>query len=150
MRLALAQAERSLPRGEIPVGCVLVFGDEVISAARNERFSSGSKLAHAEMQALSAAQNRLAQLRGRCEAFVTLEPCMMCMGAMVASRIKRIVFAATDKLAGATSMLDCKPHYVMFKPEIVGGVLAVESIALLRTYVESSGATWGNEYFSLE
>ena len=150
MGLALEQAELGLCASELPVGCVVVHSDRVISAAHNARYSSRSKLAHAEMLAIGSAQRFLYEHRGECDLYVTLEPCMMCMGAIIASRFRRLVYGATDHMAGATVLSTQRPHYQMYAPIIVGGVTATKSLELLMRFTTSTGATWTGQYFGAD
>lgn len=152
MALALDEARAALAAGELPVGCVVVLGDEVIASAGNTRFASRVKIAHAEMNALREAERLLHENHGACEVFVTLEPCMMCFGALTCSRVGRVVFGARDYLAGATGLAHLSEHYSEFSPEVVGGVLAGESLGLLKEYVARNGARagWTLRYFGLD
>lgn len=149
MSMALSYAKASLDNGDLPVGCVIVYEQSIMFSSRNMRHSSKSKISHAELNALLDGADFLHDHKGECDLFVTLEPCMMCMGAIVASRIRRVVYGAKDHMAGAVSLLPHKQHYIEFAPQVVGGVLAEESITLLRTYVEQTGGTWGKQYFGL-
>lgn len=150
MTLALNEARKALAANEIPIGCVIVLSGQIISSAGNSRYGSRSKIAHAELNSLLAGADLLHDHKGECDLFVTLEPCMMCMGAIVSSRIRRVVYGAKDHMAGAVSLLTFKQHYTEFAPQVVGGVLAEESLAILRAYVERTGGTWGKQYFGLD
>lgn len=150
MRVALREAEISLNDGDLPVGCVIVHEQAIVFSSRNMRHLNKSKVAHAELNAMLAGADFLHDHKGECDLFVTLEPCMMCMGAIVASRIRRVVYGAKDHIAGAVSLLSQKQHYTEFAPQVVGGLLAEESLALLRTYVEQTGGTWGKQYFGID
>lgn len=142
MRVALSLAEISMNNNDLPVGCVIVLNGKIIATGLNGRSKYSSKLAHAEMCALSAAQQKLAENVGKCNLYVTLEPCMMCMGAIISSKIYRVVFGATDHVAGVTAHLNINQHYRQFSPIIIGGVLAADSLSLLRKYVENKGDVW--------
>ena len=138
MALALAEARRAVGTGDVPVGAVVVDRDgAVIGTGRNEREATGDPLAHAEVVALrAAAAARGAWRLDDCTLVVTLEPCVMCAGAVLAARIPRLVFGAWDEKAGAVgSVLDVLrdrrvPHVV----EVVAGVAADECAALLTAF----------------
>jgi len=102
MRLALAQAELARMRGEVPVGAVVVLDDTVIASGFNQPIGMADPSAHAEMIALRAAAQALDNYRlPGCEIFVTLEPCLMCAGAIMHARLARVVFGARDPKTGA-------------------------------------------------
>jgi tRNA(adenine34) deaminase len=137
MRLALREAERSMEHEDVPVGCVVAAGGEVVAAAPNERELRGDPTAHCEVLALREAARALGSWRlGGCVLYVTLEPCAMCAGAIVLARVPRVVFGALDPKAGACgSVLDvCGEPRLNHRPEVAGGLLAEESAALLRGF----------------
>lgn len=106
MRLALAEAEQALADNEVPVGAIIVQGERVIAAAHNQREMLRDPTAHAEMIAITQAAGHLGDWRlSGCTLYVTLEPCIMCCGAIVQARIPTVVYAATDPKAGAASSL---------------------------------------------
>lgn len=133
MRLALALAREAADAGEVPVGCVIVRGDEVVGAGRNRREEKRSTASHAEMEAIARANERLGSWRlDECTLYVTLEPCPMCAGAIVNARIPRVVYGARDAAMGACGgvlnlFMEDFPHH----PAVLGGVLADECGALL-------------------
>ena len=135
MRLALREAERALEHGDVPVGCVVTQGGEVIAAAPNERELRGDPTAHAEILALREASKLLGGWRlSGTVVYVTLEPCAMCAGAIVLARVTRVVYGARDPKAGAAgSVLDvlAEPR-LNHRPAVTGGVLAEPSAARLR------------------
>jgi tRNA(adenine34) deaminase len=137
MRLALREAERALDHDDVPIGCVIVLGGEVIAAARNERELRGDPTAHAEILALREASRRLGGWRLLDTVlYVTLEPCAMCAGAIVLARVPRVVFGAVDPKAGAAgSVLDIlgEPR-LNHRPDVAGGLLSGEGAALLRAF----------------
>jgi len=137
MRLALGEAERCAEHGDVPIGAVVVRGDEVIGSAGNERELQGDPTAHAELLALRAASERLGGWRiADSVLYVTLEPCAMCAGAIVLGRVPRVVIGAPDPKAGAAgSVLDVlgEPR-LNHRPVVDSGVLAEESAALLREF----------------
>ena len=137
MRRALQLAERARAEGEVPVGAVLVSGDDCIGEGWNKPVSSHDPSAHAEITALrtGAAQLRNYRLPGT-TLYVTLEPCAMCAGAIVLARIKRLVYAAADPKTGAAGSVfnilqtSCLNHRV----ELTGGILEQEAASLLQTF----------------
>ena len=137
MRLALREAERALEHDDVPVGCVIAAGGEVVAAAPNERELRGDPTAHAEVLALREASAALGAWRlDGAVLYVTLEPCAMCAGAIVLARVPRVVYGAPDPKAGAAgSVLDvlAEPR-LNHRPEVAGGLLADESAGLLRAF----------------
>src|SRR5215471_2507203 len=106
MRLALTEAEQALAENEVPVGAVIVQGERVIGAAHNQREALHDPTAHAEMIAITQAANNLGDWRLEgCTLYVTLEPCIMCCGAILQARIPTVVYGATDPKAGAVQSL---------------------------------------------
>ena len=106
MELAIAQAEEALAAGEVPVGAVVVCDGEVVAADRNRREESNDPSAHAELLAMRSAAESLGRWRlSNCTVYVTLEPCIMCAGAMVQARIARCVFGAFDPKGGGLDSL---------------------------------------------
>ena len=138
MESALEQARLALTTSDVPVGAVVI--DEtgaVIGVGRNEREALGDPTAHAEILALRAAATHRGEWRlPGCSVVVTLEPCTMCAGAAVLARVDRIVFGAHDEKAGAAgSMWDLvRDRRLNHRPEVISGVLADESAALLREF----------------
>ncbi|HEY9450847.1 MAG TPA: tRNA adenosine(34) deaminase TadA [Gemmatimonadaceae bacterium] len=137
MRRALEVARDALSNGEVPVGAVVVRGDEIIASAGNRTARDGDATAHAELLAIREASRALGgwRLEG-CTLYVTLEPCAMCAGAIVLSRVARVVFGAWDDKAGmAGSVEDLLRHpRLNHRPEVVGGVLAAECGGLLSDF----------------
>ncbi len=138
MRHALAEAERAARSGDVPVGAVVLGPDgEVLATGHNEREADGDPTAHAEVLALRRAARRLGAWRlTGCTLVVTLEPCVMCAGALVQSRVDRVVFGAMDEKAGAVgSLWDLvRDRRLNHRPEVVQGVLADECSALLTRF----------------
>lgn len=136
MRLALEQARQAAKDGDVPVGAVVVRAGQVVSAAHNRRQASGNALAHAECLAIQAA----CAARGGwqlwdCTLYVTLEPCPMCAGAILNSRLARVVYGAPDAKAGCCgSVTDLFALPFNHRPAVTAGVLAEESAALLRAF----------------
>jgi tRNA(adenine34) deaminase len=137
MRLALDEAERCLEHGDVPIGAVVSKDGEVLAAAGNERELAADPTAHAEILALRAASAGLGSWRLEgCTLTVTLEPCAMCAGAVVLSRIARLVFGADDLKAGFVGSLGdlVGDERLNHRASVTGGVLAEECGALLRTF----------------
>lgn len=106
MRHALALADKAEANGDVPVGCVVVNDDGLVSEGFNERELTNDPTAHAEMIALQKASRKLGRWRlSDCRLYVSLEPCFMCAGAIVHARIGRVIFAATDPKTGAAGSL---------------------------------------------
>jgi tRNA(adenine34) deaminase len=143
MRLALAEAERAATQGDVPIGAVVVRDGEVIARAANERELRADPTAHAEVLALRLAAERLGGWRvSDSVLYVTLEPCVMCAGAIVLARVPRVVFGALDPKAGAAgSVLDVlsEPR-LNHRPRVDAGLRADESAQLLtRFFLERRG-----------
>jgi tRNA(adenine34) deaminase len=136
MRAALAAAADSGP--DVPVGAVVLdAAGAVVSSAANARERDGDPTAHAEVLALRAAALARGSWRlDGCTLVVTLEPCTMCAGALVLARVSRLVYGAPDPKAGAVGSLwdVVRDRRLNSRPEVVGGVLADESTALLRSF----------------
>ena len=136
--MTLALSEARLAAADVPVGAVVVSASgEVLARARNERELTGDPTAHAEVLALQRAAAALGSWRlDGCTLVVTLEPCTMCAGAIVLSRLSRVVFGAVDEKAGAAGSLwdVLRDRRLNHRPEVVAGVLAEESSALLREF----------------
>jgi tRNA(adenine34) deaminase len=137
MRLALREAERALEHDDVPIGAVVVRDGEVIGSACNERELRNDPTAHAEVIALREAARALGSWRVvDAVMYVTLEPCAMCAGALVLARVPRVIYGAADPKAGAAgSVLDVlgEPR-LNHRPQAEGGLLAVESAALLQAF----------------
>jgi tRNA(adenine34) deaminase len=137
MRLALKEAEAASSHGDVPIGAVVAREGEVLASAGNERELRADPTAHAEILALRAAAERLGGWRlPRSTLYVTLEPCAMCAGAIVLSRVPRVVYGTTDPKAGAAgSVLDVlgEPR-LNHRPRVEGGLLAAEAAALLESF----------------
>src|SRR6478736_2530694 len=137
MRRALGAAEQAAGRGEVPVGAVVVLGEEIVAVAHNERETGSDPTAHAEIVALRRAAATLGSWR-LCDAdlYVTMEPCPMCAGALVNARIRRLYFGCDDPKAGAVrtlyQLLD--DRRLNHRVEVVPGVLAADGSALLRGF----------------
>ena len=137
MQLALEQAQQAWNLGEVPVGAVVVKDGEVIAVGCNQPIGRHDPTAHAEIVALRAAAEKLGNYRlPGCELYVTLEPCVMCSGAMMHARLAKVVFGAADPKTGACgSVLNLfGQEQLNHHTEIVGGVMAEECGAMLKNF----------------
>ena len=138
MRLALDEARGALATGDVPIGAVVLDpSGEVVARGRNVREAEHDPTGHAEVVALRAAARALGEWRlTGCTLVVTLEPCTLCAGAAVLARVGRVVFGAYDDKAGAVGSLwdVVRDRRLNHRPEVVSGVLADESTALLETF----------------
>ena len=137
MAVALLEATAATAHGDVPVGAVVLVDGEVVSQRHNERELSGDPTAHAEVLALRDAASALGNWRlSEATLVVTLEPCPMCAGALVAGRVKRLVFGAADPKAGACGSLYnlCTDPRLNHAVEVRHGVMAEEAAALLSGF----------------
>jgi tRNA(adenine34) deaminase len=137
MQLALQEAQRAWRLGEVPVGAVVVKDGVVIATGCNQPIGQHDPTAHAEIVALRAAADKLGNYRlPGCELYVTLEPCVMCSGAMMHARLARVVYGALDPKTGACgSVLDVfAQDKLNHHTEVTGGVLADEASAMLKAF----------------
>lgn len=139
MRSALREAAKAAGRGEVPVGAVVVKGGRIMARGSNRPLALSDPTAHAEIVALRRAAKKAGNYRlADCELYVTVEPCAMCLGAVVQARVRRLVYGAADPKAGAAgSVMDFPFDRLNHRPEIVAGVLAGESAALLRAFFKA-------------
>ncbi len=147
MRVAIEEAKKCAALDEVPVGAVVVKNGEIIAACGNGRETEKDATAHAETSAIREACRKLGGWHLKdCELYVTLEPCLMCAGAIVNARIEKVVFGAYDKKAGAMgSMVNITELSVNHKPEIISGVLEEECSSLLRDFFRAKrerGTRW--------
>ena len=135
MKIALSEAMLAASEGEVPVGAVIVKDGEIIATARNNRESTGDATGHAELLAIREVCTKLGGWHlDQCELYVTLEPCPMCAGAIVNSRIERVVYGAYDEKAGAFGTMLNLTEYPLFKPTVEGGVLKEECSTILTEF----------------
>jgi len=140
MRLALHEAHLAAELGEVPVGAVVYRGDEVLAKGHNLRESLADPTAHAEIIALKQAATTLGTWRlDSCTIAVTLEPCPMCAGALINSRIARLVYGATDPKMGCVDTLYqlCTDTRFNHRLEVVGNVLREECVQVLQTFFQA-------------
>lgn len=149
MREALAQARLAQAQGEVPVGAVLVRDGERVGAGSNRPIATRDPTAHAEVVALRQAGARLGNYRmPGTVLYVTLEPCVMCAGAVVHARVSRVVFGARDPKGGAAgSVFDLLPSDARFnhRVEVTAGIMADESAALLRAFFRTRRQPGGSQ-----
>lgn len=139
MQLALSAAREAAKRGEIPVGAVIVKNGEVIAVGSNRREEKKSVISHAEIEAIEKATKRLGDWRlDGCELYVTLEPCPMCTGAIINSRISTVIFGAYDLKAGCMdSVINLCDYPFENKVEIYGGICEDECQKVLKDFFEA-------------
>ncbi len=139
MRVALDLAIRANTLGEVPVGAIVVIDEEIVAQAHNQTIAERSALAHAELIVLHQAIRQIGdRYLPTAELFVTLEPCAMCAGAIVLTRIRRLVFAARDPKAGVCGSLYnlCADPRLNHEVEVVPDILASESSTLLQSFFQ--------------
>lgn len=140
MRKAIELAKKAALVDEVPVGVIIVSGDQIVAETFNLRESRASATAHAEVLAIEAACKKLGRWRlNGCTMYVTLEPCVMCAGALVQSRIDRVVFGAVDPKGGAVHSLYqvLSDERLNHQPVVVGEVLADECSLLLKEFFKT-------------
>ena len=138
MGAALELAAEAAAEGEVPVGCVITRGDEIVGRGRNRREQGKTALAHAEIEAISEACSRLGGWRlWECTLYVTLEPCPMCAGAIINARIPRVVYGASDKKFGAVGSV-CSLFSMDFNhhPSVEAGIREEEAAALMTEFFQ--------------
>ena len=132
MRMAINEARKALKSEEVPIGAVVICGDAVIGRGHNLVETLCDATAHAEMQVITAAANALGgKYLNECTLYVTLEPCVMCAGAIGWAQVKRLVYGATDEKRGYRMFA---PQAIHPRTEVVSGVMADESVALLKDF----------------
>jgi tRNA(adenine34) deaminase len=139
MQTCLEEAEKAFDEGEVPVGAAVISPDgEILAKAHNLTIHANSPTAHAEILAINEAARAMGNYRlTGCSLYVTMEPCVMCAGAMVEARIKKVVFGCFDaKRGGLCSVVDINTLPLNHKLEIEGGVLEDRSKALLRRFFQ--------------
>lgn len=136
MQEALKLAKMAFDEGEVPVGAVVVCDGEIVGRGRNRRETDKNALAHAEIEAINEACKTLSGWRlWKCDLYVTLEPCPMCTGAIINSRIKRLVFGASDHKAGSCgSVVNLFDLPYNHKPEVISGVCEQECSEILTNF----------------
>ena len=139
MEQALSLAKESAAEGEVPVGCVIVRGEEIVGRGRNRRETAKTALGHAEIEAIAEACRKLGGWRlWECTLYVTLEPCPMCAGAIVNARIPRVVYGAKDRKGGACGSV-CNLFSMEFNhhPQVESGLMEEQCQALLTEFFQN-------------
>ena len=138
MAQALILAKNAEKHGDVPVGAVIVYRDKIIAKGQNKREEDKNSLLHAEIEAIDGACSHLgSKYLTDCTLYVTLEPCPMCTGAIINSRIERVVFGAYDEKAGCMGTLtDMTSLPFNHKPEIIGGYMEKECSEVLSKFFE--------------
>ncbi len=137
MKLAIEEAIKSYNNDEVPIGAVIVKNNKIISASSNSVEKDLSSIMHAEIKAIISAQKKLKSWRlNECTMYVTLEPCLMCCGAMILSRIEKLVYAASDLKSGAVNSLysTLSDNRLNHTVETAGGIMEKESSQLLKDF----------------
>lgn len=135
MRMALAEAEKALAEGEVPIGAVVVSQGRVIARAHNLTETLGDPTAHAEMQAITMATNELGgKYMPQCTLYVTVEPCVMCAGALGWAQVARVVYGCCDEKRGYQEFA---PHALHPKAQVTGGILEEECRQLMQDFFRS-------------
>ena len=140
MSLALKEAQKALLEDETPIGCVIVKDDKVIARAHNKRETKNLVTSHAEIEAITKANKKLKSWRlVGCDLYVTVEPCIMCGGAIIQSRIRNVYYGASDPKGGAfggsINILDA--NNINHRPNIIGGILAEECAIIIKNYFKN-------------
>ena len=137
---ALKEASLAASKDEVPIGCVIVKDGEIIARAHNQRDKTNNPLGHAEVLAIKKASEILKDWQlVNCELYVTIEPCLMCAGAIIQSRIKRVIYGAHDLKGGAfgSSINVLDASNINHHPEIVKGILESECSQIIKDYFKS-------------
>ena len=137
---ALKEASLAALEDEVPIGCVIVKDGEIIAKAHNQRDKTNNPLGHAEVLAIKKASEILKDWQlVNCELYVTIEPCLMCAGAIIQSRIKRVIYGAPDLKGGAfgSSINVLDASNINHRPEIVRGILESECSQIIKDYFKS-------------
>lgn len=133
MKMAIIEGQKCLRTQDVPVGAVIVKGDKVIAYAHNLKEKKKNCLCHAELLAISKASKKLKNFRlSDCDIYITKEPCLMCMGAILSARIRKIYFGASDKRFGTINL--AKENNFNHKCDVEGGLLKKECEELLKTF----------------
>ena len=146
MRQALAAAHEARERGEVPVGTCIVAGEEILAVAGNRTRTDGDPTAHAEIVALREAAGKLGNYRLTAAiVYSTIEPCVMCAGALIQARVKRLVYGARDERAGAVEshFRVCDTDFLNHRIEVVAGVLEAECRELMQDFFRARRGNQG-------
>jgi tRNA(adenine34) deaminase len=143
MTAAIAEARRAEAEGEVPVGAIVVVDGQIVGAGHNQPIELNDPTAHAEILAIRSAASHLKRYRlGTVSIYVTLEPCVMCVGAMVSARIARVIYGARDEKAGALgSVYDVgRDGRLNHRFEVIGGVMETECAEIMRQFFRARRA----------
>ena len=137
---ALKEAKKALKIDEVPIGCVIVKDGKIIARGYNKRESKNSVISHAEIEAINKANKKLDSWRlVDCDIYITLEPCIMCMGAIIQARFKNIYYGAKDFKGGAlgSSINILEAHNINHYPNVTGAILEKECSEIISNYFKS-------------
>ena len=137
MKEALKEAKKAELIDEVPIGCVIVKDDKIIARGHNQRETNQSPIGHAEIIAINKASKKLKSWRLEgCDIYVTLEPCIMCSGAIIQSRINKVYYGASDPKGGAlgSSINVLEANNINHHPEVISGVLKEECSSIITNY----------------
>ena len=140
MKEALKEAKKAELIDEVPIGCVIVKDDKIISRGHNQRETKQSPIGHAEIVAINKASKKLKSWRLEgCDIYVTLEPCIMCSGAIIQSRINKVYYGASDPKGGAlgSSINVLEANNINHHPKVVSGVLKEECSSIITNYFKA-------------
>ena len=140
MSLALKEAQKALLEDETPIGCVIVKDDKVIARGHNKREIKNLVTSHGEIEAITKANKKLKSWRlVDCDLYVTVEPCIMCGGAIIQSRIRNVYYGAKDLKGGAfgSSINILDANNINHKPNIIGGILEEECAIIIKNYFKN-------------
>ena len=140
MSLAIREAIKASFEDETPIGCVIVKDDKIIARGHNKRETKNQVISHAEIEAISKANKKLKSWRlVDCDIYVTVEPCIMCAGAIIQSRIKNVYYGAKDPKGGAfgSSINVLEANNINHRPNIIGGILEEECAIIIKNYFKN-------------
>ena len=140
MKEALKEAKKAELIDEVPIGCVIVKDDKIIARGHNQRETNQSPIGHAEIIAINKASKKLKSWRLEgCDIYVTLEPCIMCSGAIIQSRISKVYYGASDPKGGAlgSSINVLEAQNINHHPEVISGVLKDECSSIITNYFKA-------------
>ena len=140
MKEALKEAKKAELIDEVPIGCVIVKNDKIIARGHNQRETKQSPIGHAEIVAINKAAKKLNSWRLEgCDIYVTLEPCIMCSGAIIQSRINKVYYGASDPKGGAlgSSINVLEASNINHHPEVISGVLKEECSSIITNYFKA-------------
>ena len=140
MSIALKEADKALLEDETPIGCVIVKDDKVIARGHNKRETKNLAISHAEIEAITKANKKLKNWRlVDCDIYITVEPCIMCAGAIIQSRLRNVYYGASDPKGGGfgSSINVMDANNINHRPNIIGGILKEECAIIIKNYFKS-------------